>query len=75
MGRAINTFHFIDNRTLVTPTPDMIPELILLGTLEKQEIMLDSGRLMKVDVIAYEGKEYIMKVTDGGHWRDKRYDE
>lgn len=52
-----------------TLIPDeILPELFLLGTLEHTEESLDDGRIVRQDVIKYDGKIYIMKVEEVGKW-------
>lgn len=52
--------------------PEMIPELILLGELEHKQVPTDDGRLFNIDIIHYEGKQYIMKQEDIGRWFDQQ---
>jgi hypothetical protein len=52
--------------------PDIIPELILLGTLEQKRVPRDDGKLFEISIIHYEGRQYIMKQEDVGRWFDER---
>lgn len=47
-------------------SPDIIPELIMLGVLEHVELPLDNGKLVALDVIRYGHRNYVMKVQDKG---------
>lgn len=52
--------------------PEMIPELMLLGEMEHKRIPLDDGRLFDIDIIHYEGKQYVMREENVGRWFDER---
>lgn len=69
MGRLLN--EMMDEDIYITPAPDMIPELLLLGTLVHHELALELGTVMKITAIEYEGKTYKIKVEDGGRWYDE----
>jgi len=51
---------------------DMIPELLLLGTVEHKTVPMDDGRQFSIDIIHYEGKQYVMKQTEIKRWFDER---
>lgn len=68
MGRLLREVMAENYRT---PPKEMIPELMLLGELEHRELSLDSGRVVRVATITYEGKDYAMKVEDGGRWYEE----
>ena len=53
------------------PSQEMIPELVLCGELEHRTIILDTGKCIEVDMITYKGKDYAMKIVDGGRWFDE----
>lgn len=46
----------------------MIPELVLLGELEHKDVPMDDGRLMTIDIIHYEGKQYVMNGECKSRW-------
>ena len=49
----------------------MIPELMLLGTLEHKEVPTDDGRMFHMDIIHYDGKQYVMKAEEKDRWFDR----
>ena len=52
------------------PGEHLIPELLLLGTLEQQDICLDSGVTLEASVIIYNDCKYAMAVKETGRWYD-----
>jgi hypothetical protein len=50
------------------PDSELIPELMLLGELDHVELPLNSGKLIAMDVIRYNKRNYVMKVQDKGKW-------
>ena len=64
------------NSTNVTgylrPTKDLVPELMFLGELSFEDVLLADGRSFKVHVITYKGEKYVMKQEKGERWFDKR---
>jgi hypothetical protein len=69
MGRLLR--EMMDEDIYTVPSPDMIPELMLLGNLVHHELALELGTVVKITAIEYEGRTYQMKVEDGGRWFDK----
>ena len=68
MGRLLREV-MEEERNLVSTFPkEMLPELLLLGTLEHREISLDTGKMVSMDVVEYAGKYYVMKVEEVGRW-------
>jgi hypothetical protein len=68
MGRLLREIMNDEDETFHTPSEEMIPELIMLGTLEHKELSLQSGKIIHMDIINYNGKNYAMKTVDGGRW-------
>ena len=56
----------------IHPPHDLIPELILLGTLSKEEQFHDNGTCIEMDIITYEGKKYVMKMGKITRWYEER---
>ena len=52
------------------PGEHLIPELLLLGTLGRREICLDTGVMLEASVIIYNNCKYIMVVKETGRWYD-----
>jgi hypothetical protein len=52
--------------------PEILPELMLLGTLEQTRVPMDDGQLMDLSIIHYDGKMYFMKEECVGRWFDER---
>lgn len=55
-------------RTYREPTPEMIPELVLLGELHIEEVALPDGRVLEVHAIHFENKKYTMKSREKEPW-------
>ena len=68
MGRLLREIMEDEEERFHQPTEEMIPELLLLGTLEHRELSLKNGKIVKMDIINYEGRNYAMKIEDGGKW-------
>jgi hypothetical protein len=61
----------LDPKLYVIPK-DIMPELLLLGTLENVTQPMDDGVLMSMTVVHYEGKVFVMKQETVGRWFDER---
>lgn len=54
------------------PSRELVPELLLLGVLSQERIMLPNGRIMQADIIEYQEERYLMRAQDAGRWYDER---
>ena len=68
MGRLLREVMEEERNLVSTFSKEMLPELLLLGTLEHREISLDTGKMVSMDVVEYAGKYYVMKVEEVGRW-------
>lgn len=54
----------------LVPPKELLPELMLLGELTTGEAFTDEGDLYKMDVIIYQGKNYVMRFKHS-RWFDQ----
>ena len=51
---------------------ELVPELLLLGTMEREEIMLDDGSLLVADIIEFKKEKYVVNIVSKEQWYDGR---